>query len=433
MKNEDIYIGRLFGNYRVEDELKCGSFGCTYLARHVYLNRVATIKLLLIARLHSVQDRKRFLREAQFLGRLDHPHILTIYEFGIDNDFPYLVTEYAPGGSLRDLLHRYRRRRLPVKDAITILSQVGNALHYTHQQGIIHHDIKPENILLNTRGEALLADFGIAMVQRSIITRRATASIGTPAYMAPELFHGTVSAKSDQYALGCVGYELLTGRTPFTAPSVIAMALKHMQEKPVPPSELNPLIPLYVEQAILKALEKRRINRHKDVLSFNKALQTPFPDQPRVPIRSQQMLLIAPRRTKEQWLQASNTLRELKRYEEALLADEQAISLDPAFPPAHSSKGITLYYLKRYDEALAAFEHALRLDPYFAQAHSNKGSVFYRLKRYDEALAAYEAAIHNEPDEALFHYYKGNVLWRLGRTREAQQAYERARQLDNGE
>ncbi len=273
MRNEDPYIGRYFGNYQVITEINCGSFGCVYQAQHTFLPRVAAVKFLHAARLRSQRTRNAFLQEAQLLERLKHPNILQIYEFGLEGRLPYLITEFAPKGSLRDLLTSRASQPLPLRDAISIISQVGKALYYAHLQNVIHHDLKPENILFNERNHALLADFGIAIIRTTRTLEQVAEVNGTPAYMAPEQFQGRASRRSDQYSLGCIMYELVTGRRPFIAIDAIPISLKHMHHAPTPPTRLNPNIPPQVEHAILKSLEKRRINRFPDVLTFIQELQ----------------------------------------------------------------------------------------------------------------------------------------------------------------
>ena len=239
MRTEYPYIGRYFGNYQVTAKIDCGSFGCVYQAQHAFLPRVAAIKLLHAARLRSQEAHNAFLQEAQLLERLKHPNILQIYEFGLDDGLPYLVTEYASRGSLRSLLNSRSPQPLPLRIAISIIAQVGEALYYAHRQGVIYHDLKPENILFNERNDALLADFGIAIVRTTTTLEQVAEVNGTPAYMAPEQFQGRASRRSDQYSLGCIMYELVTGRRPFTAPDTISMGLMHMRETPIPPTWLN--------------------------------------------------------------------------------------------------------------------------------------------------------------------------------------------------
>ena len=185
------------------------------------------------------------------------------------------MIEYAPNGSLKERIIRQQGKPLPTEEAVIILSQVGQALQYAHQQNIIHRDLKPENILFDTRGEAVLADFGIAAVLASARTRQVGFG-GTPAYMAPEQFEGIISTKSDQYALGCIAYELLTGRKPFTIPhpSLEAMWFQHARISSVAPRQINPRLPKHVERAILKAMAKQRTDRYADISAFFTALST---------------------------------------------------------------------------------------------------------------------------------------------------------------
>ena len=162
MEDQGNYIGKTVGNYRIVALIGSGGFGSVYQGEHVYLNeRIVAIKIL-HTHLSSQEQRSHFLEEARLLGHLQHPYILQIFDTGIDVGLPYLVTEYAPHGSLRDLLNRHQDTILPEDMSLTILSQVGEALAYAHQHHIIHRDLKPENILFNATDEALLADFGIA-------------------------------------------------------------------------------------------------------------------------------------------------------------------------------------------------------------------------------------------------------------------------------
>jgi serine/threonine protein kinase len=276
---ESTYIGKQIGNYRVVSEIGSGSFGVVYRAEHFFLpNRVGAIKLLHAAHLDSWEDRESFLLEARLLEMLKHPHILPILDVGIHEGFPYLVTEYAPQGSLRDRLQQIYPWLLPAEKSIKILSQVGEALHHAHQQNIIHRDLKPANILFNEKGDALLADFGIATTLATAGMKFVDAS-GSPPYMAPEQFQGTVCKESDQYSLGCIAYELFTCRRPFVASDPLTMGFKHLIENPIPPTKLNPQIPPQIEEAVLKAMAKQHDDRFADIAAFIVALQAVPTDQ----------------------------------------------------------------------------------------------------------------------------------------------------------
>ncbi len=404
---QDRHIGQQIGNYRLVEQLDCGSFGCVYRAEHLILKtRTVAIKIL-HAHLATQQKREGFFQEAELLEMLKHPHILPIIDVGIQDGFPYLVTEYCPQGSLHRRLKRQHPNPLPMEEAITILTQVGQALQYVHEQNVVHRDLKPENILFNTKWEALLADFGIAKMLATIGVQQGTIT-GTPAYMAPEQYSGIASREGDQYALGCVAYELVTGQKPFTGSGMESMMYKHLTEQPVAPRQLNPHLHVHIEQAILTAMAKERKARHADVAMFIAAL----------------------RKSAQQWFEEGTTFRNLKRYQEALAAYEQAIRLDPNFALAYNNKGNALGNLKRYQEALAAFEQAIRLDHNYANAYYNKGNALYGLKRYQEALAAYEQATRLDHNYALAYHNKGVTLYNLKHYQEALAAYEQAIQLD---
>ena len=413
MARENSYTGKQIGNYRIIEELARGSFGGVYKGVHIFFSkRVVAIKVLQRMYLGSQKEREGFLQEAQFLELLKHPHILPIYDVGIDDGIPYFVAEYAPKGSLRDLLQRRYPHPLSTDEAVSILTQIGQALQHAHQQNIIHRDLKPENILFNAKGEAVLADFGIAVVLETARTSPVNV-IGSPLYMAPEQFDGMLSKRSDQYALACIAYEMLTGRNPFLAPSAVAMALKHKMEQPIAPTQFNTYLPVPVEQAILKAMSKERSERYPDVAAFMAALH-----------------MTSVQKSKEQWLDEGNQLYDRAHYQEALQAYERAIQLDPNFAEAHDARGDALSSLERSQEALAAYEQAIQLDPNYAHAYEGEGNVFYNLKLYYEALEAYEQAIRFDPSSASAYNGKGDALYYLKRYQEALLAYERAIQLD---
>lgn len=269
-------IPQSIGKYRIQKEIASGSFGRVYLADDTSRSDYpVAIKLMHMAHLTSLHESNSFLQEAQLLTLLRHPYIIPVLDLGIEEEIPYLVMEYAQNGSLYDRLKEIAPRPLLIKDVLTMLDQVGTALQYAHQQNVIHRDLKPANILFNAQGDALLADFGIAtMLSNSI---KSGTVVGTPYYMAPERFRGTISKESDQYALGCIAYQAMTGCLPFDSLDFIALGFKHLSETPIPPSELNRLIPLTVEAAILKAMAKERTQRFPDIRSFLDALKGTLP------------------------------------------------------------------------------------------------------------------------------------------------------------
>jgi len=393
----DNYINQEIGNYRLAEKLDCGSFGCVYRAEHLHLKKHTVAIKLLHAHLASHQKSDEFLQEAQFLYDLSHPHILPVLDVGIyEKKIPYLVVEYCPNGSLKQYLQRQHPGPLSVEEAVSILTKIGQALHHAHQHNIVHRDLKPANILFNAKGEVMLTDFGIAVLLEGTTFINPD---GTPAYMAPEQFQGIVSKKSDQFALGCIAYELVTGQRPF---------LHSRTDPPIPPSTLNPLVPPHIEQAILKALSERHTDRHEDVVTFINALE----------------------KTAQRWLDEGGTFHRLQKYDEALAAYGQAIRLDPNDAFAYHYKGVALDELKRYEEALAALDQAIRLDPNSATAYENKGFALMNLKRYEEALVALDQAIRFDPNSAIAYDNKGWALSALKRYEEALATCEQAIRLD---
>src|SRR5690242_14015684 len=210
--------GQQFGDYRLLRWLGGGGFGNVYLGEYIQDSTQVAVKILQ-AKLAQSHELKEFINEARTI-RLLHPHIVRLLDFGIGmNDIPFLVMEYAPNGTLR---HRHpRNTQVPLATVLTYVSAIASALQYAHDHHLIHRDVKPENMLIGPQQEILLSDFGIAAVAQSThsFTERQGIS-GTLPYMAPEQIHGKSRPASDQYALGIVAYEWLSGQRPFTGTTV---------------------------------------------------------------------------------------------------------------------------------------------------------------------------------------------------------------------
>ncbi len=205
------HLGRQLGNYRLIRLLGRGGFADVYLGEHVHLDINAAIKLL-----HTQltdEDIALFRSEARTLARLIHPQIVRLLDFGIENNIPYLVMDYAPNGTFRE---RYpRHTTLPLPSIIAYVMQVADALQFAHDEKLIHRDIKPENMFLGRRNEVVVGDFGIAVLSKSTRSRNLQDIAGTVEYMSPEQLHGKPGRASDQYSLAIVVYEWLTGEVPF--------------------------------------------------------------------------------------------------------------------------------------------------------------------------------------------------------------------------
>src|SRR5258706_4178102 len=261
-------VGQQLGNYRLMQLLEQGNFAEVYLGAHMYLNTQAAIKVL-YGELAD-QDMEDFLTEARTIARLRHPHIIQVLEFGVEDTTPFLVMDYAPGGNLRQ--HHPKGTQLSLETILSYVRQIATALQYAHQEQVIHRDIKPENMLLGRNNEVLLSDFGIAVLAQSFNSRKTQNNAGTIAYMAPEQIQAHPSAASDQYALGVVVYEWLSGERPFSG-TWTEVAAKHLLVPPPPLHEKVPIISLAVEQVVLKALAKDPTERFRSVRDFAMSLE----------------------------------------------------------------------------------------------------------------------------------------------------------------
>jgi WD40 repeat protein/tRNA A-37 threonylcarbamoyl transferase component Bud32 len=262
------HISQQLGNYQLVRHLGRGAFSDVYLGIHVHLKTPAAIKILHTELTSS--DVEKFRTEARTIARLEHPHIVRVIDFGIEDHTPFLVMSFAPNGTLRQ---RYPKGTiLSLATIISYVTQIADALQYAHKQKLIHRDIKPENMLLGRHNELLLSDFGFVMIAQSSISQSTKEMAGTIPYMAPEQFHGKPRFASDQYSLGIVVYEWLTGDRPFQG-SVLEITTQHMIKPPPPIRIKNSAIPPEVEEVLLTALAKEPQQRFATVQAFANALQ----------------------------------------------------------------------------------------------------------------------------------------------------------------
>ncbi len=260
--------------FLVDAEIGRGGMAVVYRATDLRLNRRVAIKVLPPELAFNADVRERFLREAQTSAQLSHPGIVPIYAVDEREGIVYFVMALVEGESLAQRL--VREPRLPIADARRLLSAVAEALAYAHSQGVVHRDVKPDNIMLDrTSGRPLVTDFGIARAAQGNSRLTVTGvAIGTPAYMSPEQALGEreLDGRSDIYSLGVIGYQLLAGETPFKASNTPAMLVKHLSEAPRPLATLRPDVPSALTHAISRALAKKPADRWNDALSFRDAV-----------------------------------------------------------------------------------------------------------------------------------------------------------------
>jgi serine/threonine-protein kinase len=262
--------------YVIGRQIGAGGMATVYLAHDIKHDREVAIKVLR-PELSAMLGAERFLQEIRINARLEHPHILTLIDSGETDGFLWYVLPYVRGESLRHKLTR--EKQLPVDEVVRIATQVAGALDYAHARGVIHRDVKPENILLH-EGEAMVADFGIALAVHEAGGERISQSgisLGTPQYMSPEQAAAdrAVDARSDVYSLAAVVYEMLTGEPPHTGATAQAVFAKLITERPTRIRILRETVPEHVESAVGKALAKVPADRFSNTMEFVAALRAP--------------------------------------------------------------------------------------------------------------------------------------------------------------
>src|ERR1700719_4145224 len=272
---------RLLGDrYELDGVVGRGGMAEVYRARDLRLDRTVAIKTLRTDLARDQTFQARFRREAQSAASLNNPSIVAVYDTGEDLDVstgapvPFIVMEYVDGRTVRDLL--IEGHRLLPERTLEITSGVLRALEYSHQAGIVHRDIKPGNVMVTRNGDIKVMDFGIARAMsdaQATMTQTAQV-IGTAQYLSPEQARGErVDARSDLYSAGCLLYELLTGRPPFTGDSPVAIAYQHVKEEPVPPSRVDPEVPAWADAIVLKAMQKDPADRYQSAGDMRADLQ----------------------------------------------------------------------------------------------------------------------------------------------------------------
>lgn len=262
----------LFSRYRNLELIGKGGMAEVYRAEHPTQQRQVAIKVLLSSLAQDEVFRRRFLREAQILSGLEHPHIVRLFDFGEENGLYYMVMEYLNGVNLSAYLKQHGR--MPLTVALPILREVAEALDYAHAAGLVHRDVKPSNVMLDTRGEvtrAVLTDFGISKVTSAHTNITASAAVlGTFDYIAPEQIQGVeeMDGRADVYALGVMTYQLLTGSLPFKRPSAGALLLAHLTAPPPDPREVLPSLPRHTALAIQRAMAKKPEDRFPTASEF---------------------------------------------------------------------------------------------------------------------------------------------------------------------
>jgi serine/threonine protein kinase len=266
---DNLQPGQMLGPYRIINQIGKGGMANVYKAYQPSVDRSVAIKVLPSQLAESKEFATRFQQEARIIAKLEHPHILPVFDYGESDGITYFVMRYLEAGTLKDKMEA--GRPLPLHEIDRIFTQLTDALSYAHSHGIVHRDLKPANALIDSHGNIFLTDFGIAKLLESASPRltQTDAIMGTPAYISPEQAQaGPVDQRSDIYSLGIILYEMVTGRVPFVADTPLAIIFKHVSD-PLPlPSLIKPDIPASIEQVILKALAKDPRDRFDTAAEF---------------------------------------------------------------------------------------------------------------------------------------------------------------------
>lgn len=258
--------------YRIIKILGEGGMAVVYLAEDTVASVEVAVKIIKEETMQNPTNLARFEREARAAASLRHQNIVKVINLGADKGRPYMVNEYVKGKTLRDTLNI--RGKFSFMEACDIMYQLCSAVLFAHQHGVIHRDIKPQNVFISVDGTIKLGDFGIATFQNGAHVTRSEVVVGSVHYLAPEISQGNpATPQSDIYSLGITLFELITGRVPFDDESALSVALKHIQDKFPSVKKYNPATPQAIEKIILKACAKEPLNRYRSVFDMRKDIE----------------------------------------------------------------------------------------------------------------------------------------------------------------
>jgi tetratricopeptide (TPR) repeat protein len=448
---------RQVGPYRLEEEVAHGGAGVVYQARAPD-GRLVAVKLL--SRTLSTAARKRFEREVAALSRLEHPNLVGILEASAESGVPYMVLEWVPGDSVQAHLNRHGTFE-PAR-ALELTLTLARALCYVHEQGLLHRDLKPDNVLVAHDGEPRLADFGLVKDTESALSQltQTGALQGTPGFWAPEQAAGEIGRQgpaTDIYGLGATLYAMLTGVPPAQGASLNEILTATLEQAPAKPSSLNPAVSRQLDAICLRCLRKEPDDRYASAAELVADLEAAqlggAPNRPRgvarvvvwlgllvlgaaalVGSRSQATRARAALRQVERARLNARALvmraRTRLRYDavhEGLADAEEAIGLAPDLPGAYLTRALALGNLGRHEDALADFNRALELDPGMFYGHNARGYTKQVLGDLRGAAEDYERAIALRPGFGLAYLNRGGLKLAAGDVKAALQDFESAK------
>ncbi|MFN8389932.1 MAG: serine/threonine-protein kinase [Bdellovibrionota bacterium] len=453
----DPLIGKVLDDrYKVCRKLSSGGMGVIYLGEHLHLGRTVIVKMLhrhLSQGTSEGEFHERFRREAKTASQIEHPGAVTIYDFGIHENRPYLVMQYNKGRSLKAILEE--EGALDPARAVKLFNQIGAAVDAAHQLSIIHRDLKPENIMVSadSSGRELVQvlDFGIAKVmadteaELNSVTKTGVV-LGTPNYMAPEqALGGSIDCRTEVYSLGVILYEMLTGAVPFTAESPMKVMLKHIKEAPLAVRQAQPSTrcSAQLESVVMKALSKEPQNRFQHVKEMVQAAEDAvrvsdepigrmtkaahyrppgsrkkragaiagmvfigatmgFAMDPLVTYfspeeRARRAVAMEHEREAAEHVKSARELTRRGQTTAAVYELTQALKLSPNDPTIYLALGRAHNAAQRDDEAIVVLEKAVELNPDLEEAHLLIGNSYFRQSKFDQAIKAYKRVLTLNP------------------------------------
>lgn len=492
-KKGDLFIGKTIGEkYRVIEKLGDGGMGSVYKAEHLLMSRNVALKVLRRSLADDSENDefvRRFQGEARTASKISHPNAITIHDFGLEGDTPYLVMELNEGKSLKSILAE--TGALPLSRICTIMRQVCDAVDEAHAYGIVHRDLKPDNIMISQKRDgsdyAVVLDFGIAKIlgggggDKDSAMTKTGAVIGTPKYMSPEqVIARELDGRSDIYSLGIILFEMLTGEVPFEADSAMQLMIRHVNEVPTPVRELKPSLGISqaIESVVAKALEKEQANRHQTVVEFIEELEaaangTSASSSSDVFLSSEAVVHSNSSSSSKprSWSAIAAVLSLLLlggggagfyflnrvphgEPEIQLASAEDTTTPDMQQNGNKATRGVpeglsegsengkgesiedylgagTDYIrLGHYDKAAVVLEKAVQVDPENVAAYKKLAATYTKLGRDEQALKYYQEVVHRDPKDAKAQALLGFTYKNLGKFEEARHTFQTVLVLD---
>ncbi|MBN2430176.1 MAG: protein kinase [Acidobacteria bacterium] len=373
------------GKYEIIEEIGKGAMGHVYKAFDPLMGRYVALKTMSYSSQSDAEFKKRFFKEAQAPGRLHHENIVVIYELNEDQGVPFIAMEFLEGDDLFRLIQH--RHIFTLQKIIDLIIQVCEGLHFAHSHGIIHRDIKPANIFLLTNGKVKIVDFGIAHISQSSLMTKTGMLLGTPSYMSPEQVKcETLAGSSDQFSLGVIMYELLTGRRPFDGETYTNIMYKILHENPRPLRDVYPACPSSLEKIVLKALDKSPENRFADLASLARRLRK-LKDEFEQDMSMEPTIAVPRTRSEEQSIKIDLVNRYLKegKFDQALRVLDKL-----------RAQGESPEIIEALQEDIAEKKRKARIEELLTE-----GITFFDDDHYDLALECFNEALSVEPENTM--------------------------------